>query len=62
MQAKGCGILGRHTAWRFTKCMMMTHNPKVANLKACSGMTKKVTGEYFGRRGPDRQSISNDAV
>jgi hypothetical protein len=36
MQAKRCGILDRHTAWRFTKCMMVMHSPKVLHLKTCS--------------------------
>jgi hypothetical protein len=44
------------------KCMMVMHYPNVVNLKTCSGMVKKVMGEYFGRRGPERQPIWNDTV
>ena len=63
MQAKGCGILDRHTSWRFTKCMMVMHSLiKVLDLKTCSGMAKNIMGGYFGRRSSDRQPIWNDAV
>ena len=52
MQAKGCGILGIHTAWRFTKLMMVMHNPKVihVHLKTCSGMVKKGIGRIFRKK------------
>jgi hypothetical protein len=50
MQAKGCGILDRHTAWRFTKCMMVMHSPKNLHLKTCSGMAKKLMGGYVFRK------------
>jgi hypothetical protein len=62
MQAKGCGILGRHTAWRFTNCLMMMHYPNVLRLKTCSGMSINILEGYFGGRGPERKPIWNDTV
>jgi hypothetical protein len=39
------------------KHMMAMHYTNVIRLKTCSGMAKKVMGEYFGGRGPERQHI-----
>jgi hypothetical protein len=44
------------------KRMVVMHYPNFVPLKTCSGMAKRVIEEYFGRRGPERQPIWNDAV